>query len=262
MESNPTSSRTLSTVSTTFRIVNSLERHGEVTAIELMDELDLSKSAVYNHITTLREHRYIVQNGDSYSLSLEFLRLGEFVRNRNQLYVTAQTRLIELAENTGEYVHLSTEEHGQLMHIWKVKGEHAVGQRFQKNKMQKTDHLHYTATGKAILAHLPDDRQREIIEGRDLVKKTEHTITSRATLYEELENVRSRGYAYNDEEQIRGLRAVGAPICDKDGCILGAISISGPTSRIKGDEFREHVPETVMRTANIIEVDLNMDSLQ
>jgi IclR family transcriptional regulator, arginine deiminase pathway regulator len=260
MNDTKTSSRTLSTVSTTFRIIDALEQLGEATAIELMSELDLSKSAVYNHLTTLKQHGYIVQEGDSYSLSLEFLRLGEFVRNRNRLYVTAQPRLVELAESTGEYAHLSTEEHGRLMHIWKVKGEHAVGQRFQKNKMQKTDCLHYTATGKAILAHLPESRRQDIVQSSELVRKTENTITAPEALEEELDTIRSRGYAYNDEEQIKGLRAVGAPICDKDGYVLGAISISGPTSRIKSDEFRKHVPEVVTRTANIIEVDLNMDS--
>ncbi len=260
MNDTETSSRTLSTVSTTFRIIDALERLGEATATELMSDLDLSKSAVYNHLTTLKQHGYIVQEDDSYLLSLEFLRLGEFVRNKNQLYVTAQPRLIELAESTGEYAHLSTEEHGRLMHIWKVKSEHAVGQRFQKKKMQETDRLHYTATGKAILAHLPKNRQEEIVQGSELVQKTENTITAPDALQEELDTIRSNGYSYNDEEQIKGLRAVGAPIHDKDGCVIGAISVSGPTSRIKGNEFRKEIPEAVMRTANIIEVDLNMDS--
>ncbi|OVE82842.1 IclR family transcriptional regulator [Natronolimnobius baerhuensis] len=260
MNADKPSSRTLSTVSTTFRIIDALERLDEATAVELMSDLDLSKSAVYNHLTTLKQHGYIVQEEDRYSLSLEFLRLGEFVRNKNRVYVTARPRLVELAENTGEYTHLSTEEHGRLIHIWKVKGEHAVGQRFQKNKMQETDRLHYTATGKAILAHLPETRREEIIQQSDLVRKTENTITAPDALREELETIRSEGYAYNNEEQIEGLRAVGAPIRDKSGRVLGAISISGPTSRIKGDEFRKHVPEAITRTANIIEVDLNMDS--
>ncbi len=178
MNADKPSSRTLSTVSTTFRIIDALERLDEATAVELMSDLDLSKSAVYNHLTTLKQHGYIVQEEDRYSLSLEFLRLGEFVRNKNRVYVTARPRLVELAENTGEYTHLSTEEHGRLIHIWKVKGEHAVGQRFQKNKMQETDRLHYTATGKAILAHLPETRREEIIQQSDLVRKTENTITA------------------------------------------------------------------------------------
>ncbi|XVH33088.1 IclR family transcriptional regulator (plasmid) [Haloferacaceae archaeon DSL9] len=259
MDSKHPTSRTLSTLTTTFRIIDALERLEEAKVTDLTAELALSKSAVYNHLTTLKQHHYVVQDGDVYSLSLEFLRLGEFVRNKNRLYVTAKPRLKELAEATGEYAHLSTEEHGRLMHLYKVRGEHAVGQAFQTNKMHDVDRLHYTATGKAILAHLPKARVEEIVGDSEFESKTENTIVSGSDLYDELERIRRRGYSQNDEEQIRGLRAVGAPVCDENGRVLGAISVSGPTSRIKDDEFHERVPEMVTRTANIIEVDLNMD---
>lgn len=254
------SSRTLSTLVTTFRIVDTLERMGHATAVELTEALDLSKSAVYNHLTTLKQYGYVVQDGEYYTLSLEFLRLGEFVRNNNDLYTAGREPLEDLANSTGEYVHLSVEERGRLMHLYKVKGDRAVGEDFQTNKMYDTSRLHYTATGKAILAHLPRARVEEILDDRTLESKTQNTTVSPAELYEELKQIRRLGYSQNDEEQIKGLRAVGAPIIDSEDRVKGAISISGPTSRLTGAEFHDRIPELVTRTANIIEVNMNMSA--
>ena len=87
---------------------------------------------------------------------------------------------------------------------------------------------------------------------------TDSTITDRETLYETLEEIQEKGYVVNDGEEVEGLRAVGAPIHDRNGSVLGALSVSAPKTRLSGDQYYEHVPELVMRTANVIEVNLNM----
>lgn len=69
-----------------------------------------------------------------------------------------------------------------------------------------------------------------------------------------------RGYAFNDEEEITGLRAVGAPVHASQGDVIGGISVSGPLSRIQEDRFREELPELVVEAANVIE--LNIDTAQ
>lgn len=86
----------------------------------------------------------------------------------------------------------------------------------------------------------------------------ETTITNRETLFERLSEVRERGYAYNDEGEVTGLRAVGAPIRRPDGAVLGSISVSGPTSYLDDERFDEGVPELVTSAANVIEVNMNM----
>lgn len=96
-----------------------------------------------------------------------------------------------------------------------------------------------------------------IIDRHGLPGRTDRTITDRERLYEELETVRERGFARNDGEEVRGIRAVGAPILTGDDSVLGAISISGPESRLQGDRFEEELPTRVMSAANVIEVNLN-----
>ncbi|WP_458209222.1 IclR family transcriptional regulator [Haladaptatus sp. NG-SE-30] len=253
------SPRTLKTVTRAFDIVRALEELDGARVTELADHLDMSKSAVYNHLATLRENKFVVQDGNTYSLSLQFLLFGEYVRNQNVLYETGKPELERLAEETGEYAHLATEQHGLSVNLYKVKGEKAVGSNYQTSKLQKPDYLHSSATGKAILASLPEERVDEIVDRYGLARKTGNTITDRDELFAELERIRERGYAYNDEEEIEGLRAVGAPICDRDGAVLGAISVSAPATRFSGNRFEETIPELIRQTANVIEVNINMN---
>nr|WP_239640665.1 IclR family transcriptional regulator C-terminal domain-containing protein [Haloferax denitrificans] len=98
------------------------------------------------------------------------------------------------------------------------------------------------------------------MEQRGLPAQTKNTVTDRDALFEELEQIRERGYAYNDEEEIRGFRAIAAPIEDPSGEVLGSVSVSGPTSLLQGEQFQEHVPKLVTQSANVIEVNINMNT--
>ena len=225
---------------------------------ELADHLDLTKGTVHNHLSTLREHRFVVKEDDRYELSLRFLIFGEYVRNNDILYQIGEPEVQELAEETGEIVHLSTEQHGLSMKLCKIHGENAVGERFHVVKLQRPDYLHYTATGKAILAFLPRTRVERIIDEYGLAEMTDNTITDRAALFDELDATRERGYSLNDQEEVEGVRAVGAPVRDRTGRVLGAVSVSGPVSRMQDERFRDVLPETVKNTTNVIEANINM----
>jgi DNA-binding IclR family transcriptional regulator len=123
---------------------------------------------------------------------------------------------------------------------------------------KKPLYLHHLSAGKAILARLPEERVEAIIDKHGLVERTENTITTRAELYDELETVRERGYAYNDGEEVDGLRAVGAAVSGPDGEVLGAISLSGPKSRMRGERFDQGIPQAVKETADVIEFNIKM----
>ncbi|AXG06399.1 IclR family transcriptional regulator [Haloplanus rubicundus] len=258
-EPNPDGSpRTLKTVERTAQVIKALETLDGAGVTELATHLDMSKSSTYHYLATLREEDFVVKNGDQYELGLQLLLSGEYVRNRNLLYRYGKEEVEELAETTGEYANLFTEQHGKGINLYKVRGSDAVGSGYQTDKLQQPDQLHCTATGKAILAFLPEDRVDDILDEHGLPERTENTITDRDELHDELATVRERGYAYNDEEEVEGLRAVGAPVIDRDDTVLGSLSVAGPTSRLKGTPFDEELPEQVQRAANVIEVNINM----
>ncbi|MFB6109162.1 MAG: IclR family transcriptional regulator [Haloplanus sp.] len=252
------SPRTLKTVERTVEIVEALETLDGAGVTELAAHLDMSKSTTYHYLATLQQEDFVVKNGEQYELGLQFLLSGEYVRNQNRLYKYGKDEVEDLAEATGEYANLFTEQHGKGINLYKVRGSDAVGSGYQTNKLQRPDYLHCTATGKAILAYLPEERVDEILDQHGLPAQTANTITDRSDLFEKLETVRERGYAYNDEEEVEGLRAVGAPVIDRNDNVLGSLSVAGPTSRLKGEQFTSEIPERVQSAANVIEVNVNM----
>lgn len=255
----PDTPRTLKTSTTTLQVVDVLKELDGATVTELADHLDFSKGAAYNHLVTLRENDYVIKREDTYELSPRFILTGEYVRQENLLYQFGKEEVDELVERTGEYAQLVTEQHGTGIVVYQSLGEKSIGSDYPLHMQKNPLHLHHTSAGKSILAHLPEDRIDEIISQYNLFERTENTITDREKLLDELESVRERGYAYNKEEEVEGLRAVGAPIMAPDGDVLGALSLSGPKSRLRGDRFEEDLPGLVTNAAEIIQVNINMD---
>jgi IclR family acetate operon transcriptional repressor len=109
---------------------------------------------------------------------------------------------------------------------------------------------------KAIMAHLPRERVNEIVERHELSASTPNTITDREILDDELARIREEGVAFDDEERIAGLRCVAAPILSKNDRALGAISVAGPSNRVRDDRFTEELPQRVLETVNVIELNV------
>src|SRR3954451_8922432 len=98
--------------------------------------------------------------------------------------------------------------------------------------------MHISAMGKCLLA-AGDDIDGQIDRLGDPVPATPRTITDRDQLRAELELVRERGWALNDEERNPGVRAIAAPVPRQGGGVLGAISVQGPTVRLTDDRLPE-----------------------
>lgn len=248
--------RTLKTVEHTCQILNLIKEFDGVRVTELAEHLDMSKGGVYNHLATLQDQEFVVQEGDEYRLSSHFFNLGEYVKHNNPLYRVGKEEVENLAEETSESTHLMVEEFGKGFYYHKSRVQKGIAQEYHLNLMEEPDYLHWSSTGKAVLSEMPESRVREVLDDRGMPEITEHTITDEDELLAELETVKERGYALNDEEQIRGVRAIGAAVTDRDDTMLGAISVSGPTSRIDDEKFYDIYPELVLQTKNVIEVNI------
>jgi len=250
--------RTLETTTTTLNIIEAVKELNGSTVTELANELDITKGCVHNHLSTLHQHNYVIKEDGVYRLSPKFILVGEHVRQENLLYQFGKKELDTLIEETGEYGQLVTETHGVGTVIYLSRGEKAIGEDYPDHMKKKPLYLHHTAAGKSILAHSPEEHVDNVIERYDLFERTENTITERERFYEELAEVRERGYAYNEEEEVVGLKAIGAPIFGPNENVIGALSLSGPRSRMKGERYREDLPSKVVDTAEVIEVNINM----
>jgi DNA-binding IclR family transcriptional regulator len=238
------------TVRTAFEILEALKALDGATTTELASHLDLPKSSVYNHLQTLEYEGYIVKNGQTYELGLRFLDLGAYARQQETLYDVARPELETVATETDELVNLLVEENGRGVFILREKGPNAVN---IDSYTGQCVHLHTTALGKTILAYLSDDDRAAIIDRHGLPEKTTNTITDPDQLADELEEIRSAGVAYDLEERIRGLRCVAVPILRGDR-ISGAISVSGPNSRMDDQRIQNEILPQLQHAANIIEL--------
>jgi DNA-binding IclR family transcriptional regulator len=262
MENNTENSwRTLKTVEGATAVIETLAELDGAGVTELASNLDMSKSTVHSHLATLEATGYLVNDGGTYRLSYQFLLLGEYVRNRSALFQFGRAKANTLAAETGHYAHLYIEERGLGVNIYEARGDEAGNYEYQSLKLQRREPLHITASGKAVLAHLPDERVDEIISEHGLERYTENTITDESELYDELETIRQQGYAVNDMEEVEGFRAVAAPVQTGGSEVLGSLSVSGPTSYLSGDTFRETIPQRVVNATNLIEVNVNMSNL-
>lgn len=244
---------TVKATNTTFDIIQHIHAERRARLSDIADEIDLSKSAVHSHLNTLRDRGYVDKNGEIYKLSLEFFHLGQSVRSQNRRYQFAQAKTAELAEILNHSIDFDIETNGRVMILFHQADESTeVG-------LSEGDYLpiHTSATGKAILAELPDDRVTEIINTQGMPKQTEHTITEQSVLMSELEEIRERGYAVINQEWLEGLRAVGVAVLQPDGQPLGALSAGGPTYRLTDDAIENEIAPALRDAATELEEEIS-----
>jgi len=235
---------------TSFRILEALRSHGPTGVSELAAEVGLPVSTVHDHLVTLTQASYVVNENEEYRIGARFLTLGGHTRDQMTVFNVAKPEVKKLARDTGEHANLMIEEHGMGIFLYIATGSDAL--KLDTHAGLRT-YLHTTALGKSILANLPSDRYEQILDERGLPRFTGRTVTSRAALDEELDQIRDRGYSTDSGERITGVRCVAAPIVGDDG-VLGAVSVSAPRSRIRDEEMTEELPRRVQRAANVIRV--------
>jgi DNA-binding IclR family transcriptional regulator len=244
--------RPIKTTKTIFDIIETIQKHDGAGVTEVSESIGRAPSTVYEHMMTLEEMAYLRKEGEQYHLGLRFLDHGIYAKERVPVVGASHPALEQLVEDTGENAWIIVEEHG-----WAINLEGAAGDRGIRTgeRIGWRTYLHVHAAGKAILAFLPESRSNEIIEERGLPALTENTITDADELFAELEEIRDRGYAFDRGEGIEGLSAVAAPIV-VDGTVHGSVTVYGPTNRMRGERFRQEIPDQVLGAANAIELQL------
>lgn len=244
-------SRRIKTTETSFEILDLLMELDGATMPDLSERLNLANSTVHGHLKTLESNGLVVKEGNEYYLGLRFFQYGNYTRQRKPEYQFADKHVTRLADETREAANFCVAEHGQSIVLFgdstPEDPAYGVGTVF---------HMHETAVGKVMLAEMSEDRVREIIDEWGLPRRTENTITDEEALFDELDDVRRRGYAYNHEELMTGLSAVGVAVKRPDSSVLGALSVGGPTYRIDGQKLEGELTDVILDTKNAFEEDI------
>ena len=235
-------------------VAETVMRLDGATLAEIADELDLAKSTAYSHLQTLRERGYLVKEGETYHVGMQFLHVGGYAASRKPYYRMIRAKVRMLAQSTNERAQFIVEENGRGIYLYS--DAESPGAVRTDVRLGKWASLHTTAAGKAILANLPRSRVEEILDRHGLPAETERTITDRDELFEALDRVRERGYAYNRSERLDKQWAVGVPVVGESGEVVGGLSVSGPEHRMKGEQFEQELPAMLMGVANEVELNL------
>ena len=240
----------LSTVDTTFRVVEELWRLDGAGVTELAERMEMAKSTTHDYLRSLERAGYATRGPDGYRLSTRFLQIGGRLKHRMELYHVARPELERLAAETGEVANLTIAEDGRAVIVHLEKGDRALDLG-EYPGMHTPLHTH--AAGKAILSGMSPEEVDEVVERRGLEAFTEHTITDRDALDEELSYVRERSYALDADEQVLGMGVVAAPIVDgRTDRVHGAVAIVCPTRRLSEEAYAKELADAVRQASNVI----------
>ncbi|WP_262177403.1 IclR family transcriptional regulator [Haloarcula laminariae] len=250
-----TSGRTLKTTRTSLEILTLVLEYDGLTLGELDGMVNSPKSSIHSHLNTLREERYLVKNDGTYNVSFRLALLGEKARYQYPNETVVEEAVDGLAETTGEEANFTVYEHGRLLMFYGTSGN--ATNKEDKINYRSEYYLHNTAAGKAILAELDRPQIERILEKWELPQESEATITDPEQLYEELEETAARGYGIVDEEFAPGLVAVGVPVRDSEGNILGGLSVGGPKYRVDTARIENELSDQLLAALGDFESSLS-----
>lgn len=204
------------------------------TVAELSEAAGISKAAAYRILHTFERRGFVVtyERVRRYTIGHALLAYAEAARHSDRLLAAARPVMRELWTHSGETVNLGIRSHDRVLYLEvmeSTRGLRATGQ------VGSLDALHSTALGKAMLSRLPEGDLTRVIGRAELKARTPHTVTDPASLLRAIGKAQADGFAIDDQENEIGMRCVAAPIVTAEGSAIGALSISGPTSRITGE---------------------------
>jgi len=216
----------------TFSILEILLQHGSaMNMTEISEKLGLYPSTIHRILDTLKHWGYVEQdpNTQKYQLGLKLLELGMARYHQMDLVREATPYLKELVNQCNETVHLGVLEEGEVMYLAKEESSQTIR---MISYVGKRAPVHCTALGKVLLAYLPEEEIKKILDKIELPRLTENTITDKRELEKELNKVKKQGFALDREENEKDIRCIAAPIRNYQGEVIAAISISSPAFRI------------------------------
>ncbi len=217
---------------------------------EISERMCLGKSTVYGLVNTLMKAGYLEQDQENkkYRLGIRLFELGSIVQSRIDVREIARPYLEELSRKFAMTVHMGIYQDWEMVYIDKVDG---LNTRIIFSQIGKRAPMYCTGIGKAVLANMSPADIEFILKRQPPEAFTEHTLTSVQDIMGELEKIKKRGYAVDNEEVELGLRCVAVPIFDYRKQPAAAISISSAAAYLTDEKIEEAVGDLQKTALNI-----------
>lgn len=199
---------------------------------DIADRLQMSQPTVVRYLRTLCDQGYVYQDGQTgqYAMTWKICRLGASLQSNLVLRSMAGSLLSEFANENNLGALVAVERDGRLVYLDLVGAPH--GNVDTMLRIGKDAPMHSTGSGKILLSTMSMSRLQGIIDQYGLSRLTEKTITKKEDLLRELDKIRERGYATDDEECEIGHRCVSVPLRDFTGTVVAAISAFDSVERL------------------------------
>lgn len=237
----------IDSVDKALRALKRLAANGALRVSELAADLDVARSTAHRLLAMLQHHGFVRQDAAtrSYIAGAALIELARDVLGGVDIAAAARPhmeRLQQLAD--GETVQLACLSGREVLYLACVESPKALRAGSRLGLMVPAN---CSATGKALLAALADDRVAELLGTEPLPSLTASSTTDRSALQAELREIRRSGYAVNIGGNEEGLSSVAAAIIDRSGHPHAAVAVGGPTSRL--DDKRLHDLGPAVRAA-------------
>ena len=208
---------------------------------DLARAVDMPKATVYRILATLESRGFLDRGQDGgYRMARKLFDLQQRHPIEQTLNRVAPPKMEDLAKLCRETVNLGILDGGEVVVINTVESPQTIR---MSSKVGNRRCLHTTAIGKILLAALPEKEMLRLIRIKGLPRLTPHPLVNRTALLAELDRVRERGYAIDNQENELDGRCIGAPVLGPDGRVVAALSISGPVFRMDLNRARSLAPK-------------------
>lgn len=247
-------------LSKTFDILDEIAQHdGHITARELSSVTGVKRSTMYRILSALTARGIVRADPDThgYHIGYRTLDIAQQVWSSSDISSVAAAELRRLRDVTGETSYLGVPEGDRMLCVGRFLSLHPIRSSAVLGSLKP---LHCTAQGKALLAFFPEKRKLRML-ACPLKPFTQRTITDPTLLDAELDRIRDRGFAVDDEEVAIDIRCVAAPILDANDLPIGSLSVAGPALRLGKDRLNV-VADEVTDAARVVSAQLRPRALR
>lgn len=241
---------TVGVVEDAIKILEILEKeHSGISLAQLTETSGFVKNKVFRILFTLEKHHLVERDTNGqFRLGLRLLELGQQVQSRNILFEACQPVLDRLAEETGESIFLgvisgvdalciAARESPQNVRLYAEVGRRAP--------------LHSGGVPKTLLAHMPETSRRRMLETFVEDSHIDGVVVDLEKLEASLVQIQQQGYAVVADELDKGAHSVAAPICDRHGRVIAALSVAGPSHRFNQEAIDRYIQLVVNASKEI-----------
>lgn len=223
-----------------IRVLLILAEKNSAGVTELAEALSVDKSTASRLVETLRAHDMVRFDPETkkYRLGFRILHLGESLKDNLNVIAIARPMLVELSGKIGESVHFCAFNNNSVYVMDQVRSSRNYALSATVGMIEP---LHCSSVGKCILAFRRQETIRALLENYEFTKYTENTITKKQALLENLERIRSLGYALDDEEMALGVRCLAVPVYDYRNSVRYSIGVSGPKENINDASMETYI---------------------